>query len=75
MGTRNPNALVGGLSGIAGGQVVVNLAHIFGWDLSAGWAMTVAGVASYVVLFIGREGFAGVWNLLKHGTGGRADGP
>lgn len=70
MAIQNPNALVGGVGGIGGGELVVNLARLFGWDISTGWALAVAGIASYVVLFIGREGFAGVWSLLKYGTGG-----
>lgn len=71
MTTKNPNALIGGLSGIGGGQIVVNLAKLFGWNISTGWAITVAGIASYVVLFVGKSGFAGVWRLLKYGTDGK----
>lgn len=65
---KNPNALVGGVAGIGGGQIVVNLASACGWDISTGWALTIAGAATYVVLFVGKNGLVGVWNLLKFGT-------
>lgn len=69
--TKNPNALVGGLAGLGGGQFVVNVAQWLGWHISTGWGLTIAGGATYVVLFVGRSGFKGVWNLLKYGTDGK----
>ena len=71
MTVKNPNALVGGASALGGGEIVVNLARLFGWDISTGWALAIAGAASYVVLFIGRNGLVGCWNVVKFGTGGR----
>lgn len=65
----NPNALIGGpVAGLGGGQIVINIAKAFGWDVSAGWALTVAAAATYAVLFIGREGLSGVWGVLMHGN-------
>lgn len=65
----NPNALVGGpISTLGGGELVINIAKAFGQNISAGWALTIAGAVTYAVLFVGREGLAGVWNLVKHGT-------
>lgn len=66
---KNPNALVGAVSGIGGGQIVINLARLFGWNVSTGWALTIAGAATYVVLFVGRNGLVGVWHVLKFGAG------
>lgn len=71
MNLKNPNALVGGASGLIGAQLVLNIAKQFGWDVSPGWAVTIAAGASYVILFIGRNGLAGVWSLLKFGSGGK----
>lgn len=71
MTIKNPNALVGGIAGIGGGQVVVNIADAFGWNISTGWALTIAGAATYVVLFIGRNGLVGCWDVLKFGTDGK----
>lgn len=70
MEIKNPNALVGGIAGIGGGQAVVNVASAFGWDISTGWALTIAGAATYVALFIGRNGLVGCWRAVKFGTGG-----
>lgn len=70
MTVKNPNALAGGAAGLIGAQLVLNLAKLLGWDISPGWAVTIAAGASYVVLYVGRNGLAGVWGLLKFGTGG-----
>jgi hypothetical protein len=71
MSTGNPNAIIGGGSALVGGQIVLNVAKALGYDLSAGWALTTGAALTSVVLFVGRNGFAGVWNLLKFGTGGK----
>lgn len=63
----NPNAATSLASTIGGGQAIVNIAQAFGWHVSTGWGITIAGAASYVVLFVGREGLAGVWHGLMHG--------
>lgn len=70
----HPNAFVGGLSGVGGGELVLTLSHQLGWDISAGWAVAIAGGLSYLLLYIGKNGFAGAWAVVKHGTGGRSDG-
>lgn len=69
MTMSNPNALVGGGSALVGGQIVLNAAKWLGYDLSPGWALTLGAGLTAVVLFIGRNGFAGVWNGLMHGFG------
>lgn len=69
MSFKNPNAFVGGGSALIGGQIVLNVAKALGYDLSSGWALTLGAALTSAVLFIGRNGFAGVWNGLKHGFG------
>lgn len=70
----NPNALVGLGGGVGGAQIVLNLARIWGWHISPGWATGIAGAATYVVLYIGREGLAGVWHGLMHGFNNQPKG-
>lgn len=70
MNLKNPNALVGSGSGFIGGELIVNIAKQFGWDISLGWGLGIASVCTGVVLFIGKNGFVGLWNLLKFGSGG-----
>jgi hypothetical protein len=69
MNLRNPNALVGGGSALIGGQIVLNVAKALGYDLSPGWSLGLGAALTSAVLFVGREGFAGVWEGLKHGFG------
>lgn len=64
----NPNAAVGTVSTIGGGEIVVNIAKLFGWSISTGWGIAIAGALSGLVLFIGREGVVGVWNTVVHGS-------
>lgn len=70
MSLKNPNALVGSVSAFGGGEAVVNVARLFGWDLSTGWGLGIAAAATYTVLFVGKNGFVGVWRVLKFGTNG-----
>lgn len=66
---KHPNAVVGGASGLSGGAIVVyllGLAHVHPSLYVAGAIFTVA---SSLALFIGRNGLAGVWRLVKSGTG------
>lgn len=70
MGLKNPNAIVGGGSALIVGQIVLNVAKALGWDLSSGWALTLGAGITSAVLFVGKNGFVGVWHLLKFGTGG-----
>lgn len=65
----NPNALIALLGGAGGGQVVLTVANQFGWHISAGWASIAAGAVSYLLLYIGKDGFAGIWGGLSHGFG------
>lgn len=64
----NPNAAVAGTTSAAGVFVVWLLGNVFHVDLSAELGATIAGVASAVVLFVGREGIGGVWNTVLHGS-------
>lgn len=75
MTVKNPNALVGLGGGLGGAQIVINIGKAFGWSVSTGWATLIAAGASYIVLFIGREGFDGVKNVLMHGTKGTTAPP
>jgi hypothetical protein len=69
MAVPHPNATVGLASGIGGGQIVVNVAEALGYNISTGWGITIAGALSGIVLFIGRHGILGAWNVIKHGGG------
>jgi len=64
----HPNATVaGGTSGA--GVALVWLLGYLGVHISAEVAVVIAGALTTLVLFVGRNGLAGVWNLVKHGTG------
>lgn len=71
----HPNATTSLVSGIGGGEAVVNIANQFGWHITTGWGITIAGLVSGAVLFVGRNGFAGVWGILKHGTASKGLAP
>lgn len=64
----HPNATVGGLGGGLGAEAVINISRVFGWNISAGWAVWVAAAATGVVLFIGKNGLAGAWGRIMHGN-------
>lgn len=65
---NNPNATVAaGGSGLS--VLVVWLAgNVFHWTLSAEDGAIVAGAVASAVLFVGRNGLAGIWNRLMHGN-------
>lgn len=67
---KHPNAVVGGASGLSGGAIVVYLLGLFHVHPSLYVAGIIFTAASSVALFVGRNGLAGVWNFLKHGTSG-----
>lgn len=64
----HPNATVGTISGIGGGELVVNVAKAFGYNISTGWGIAIAGAVTGVVLFVGRNGVVGVWQRILHGS-------
>lgn len=68
---KHPNAVVALLSGSGLGSAVAYLlddvAHL---HVSPTACTAIGGVFAAVALFIGRNGFAGVWSLAKHGTTG-----
>lgn len=64
----HPNAIVGTVSGIGGGEIVVNVAHALGYSISTGWGITIAGAVTGLVLFIGKHGLAGIKARVLHGT-------
>lgn len=62
----HPNAAVaGGTTGV--GLLIIWLLGLLGVTLSAEAGAAIAGAATTVVLFIGRNGIAGAWRLLLHG--------
>ena len=65
---KHPNATVGAVSGVGGGQIVVNIAKALGYTISTGWGITIAGGLTAVALFIGRNGIKGVWRKLMNGS-------
>jgi len=66
----HPNATVGTISGIGGGEIVVNVAQALGYHISTGWGITIAGALTGLVLFVGRNGVKGVWSFFVHGSKG-----
>jgi hypothetical protein len=66
--SANPNAVIGGGSGIAGGLLIVQVFNWFGYDLDAGTGAVIAGVVSLVVLFIGRNGIRGAIRKIWKGA-------
>ena len=66
---HHPNAVVGGLAGSAGGAALIEILDLFGVHVTGGTAVWLAGGLTALALLIGRRGFAGVWQTLKHGTG------
>lgn len=67
---KHPNAIVGGAGGVALGPAIVELLGLFGVEISGTLGAVVGGVAGGLVLLVGREGFVGVWRLLKYGAAG-----
>ena len=72
----NPNAAVAGGTSSLAVAVVWFLGNV--WPhvaLSAELGAVIAGGISTVLLFVGRNGAAGVWNLIKHGSRASKDTP
>lgn len=66
---KNPNAVIGGGSGLGGGSLVVYLLSIVHVSVSAYAGIAIASAVTGVVLWFGREGgLAGIWNKIVHGT-------
>ena len=66
----NPNAAASGGTGLVAVGIVWFLGNV--WPhaaISAELAAGIATAASTVVLFFGRNGLAGVWAKIKHGSG------
>lgn len=64
---QHPNATTAAGTGGLAVFVVWLLGH-FHVALSAEDGAIVAGVVATVVLFVGRNGLVGLWNLIKHGN-------
>ena len=65
---KHPNAAVAGGTSSVGVALVWFLGNV--WPkapISAELGATIAGVASTVLLFVGRNGIVGVWEAIKHG--------
>ena len=67
----NPNAIVGAGAAGVGGQIVLEVTSWFGWTVSTGLAIWIAAGIAGVVLFIGRDGLVGVWELVRYGSNGK----
>ena len=66
---KNPNAVIGGGSGLGGGSIVVYLLSLSHVSISAYAGVAIAGAITGAVLWVGREGgLAGIWNKIVHGT-------
>jgi hypothetical protein len=66
---KNPNAVIGGGSGLGGGTLVVYLLSIAHVSVSAYAGIAIASGVTGVVLWFGREGgLDGIWNKIIHGT-------
>jgi len=66
----NPNAAVAGGTSSLAVALVWFLGNV--WPhvaLSAELGAVIAGGVSTVLLFIGRNGLAGLWEKIKHGSG------
>lgn len=68
---KNPNALVGAGAAGVGGQIVLEVTSWFHWTISTGLAIWIAAGIAGVVLFVGRDGLAGVWERVRYGTSGK----
>ena len=69
MANTNPNATVAGGTSAVGVAVVWFLGNI--WpkvSISAELGAAIAGGASTILLYIGREGVAGLWRRIIHGN-------
>lgn len=66
---KNPNAVIGGSSGVGGGVVVVYALTLVGIDVDPMVGAAIAGVISAVVLYVGREGVRGLFRLVWRGRG------
>lgn len=64
----HPNATVAASTGGTSVLVVWLATNVFHWSLSAEDGAVIAGGVASIVLFVGRHGLAGVWNIVKHGN-------
>lgn len=64
----NPNAAVGGGSAVGGGAIIIYILGLFHIHVDNYAAVAIAAAVSGVVLFIGREGLAGLVNTILHGN-------
>lgn len=65
---KNPNAVIGGGSGLGGGAIVVYVLSLFHVHVDTYAAGAIFVAVSAVVLFIGREGLAGLAETILHGN-------
>lgn len=65
----HPNAIVGGVGGIGGGAAVVEILDLAGVHVSSTLAAVIAGASASLLLFVGRNGLAGLGRALWRGTG------
>lgn len=66
---RNPNATVGGGTGLAGGELVVQLLDYAGVHASTPIGVAIAASLCWLGLMIGKGGLKGLAGLIWHGSG------
>jgi hypothetical protein len=70
--TNNPNATTALVTGSGLGAIVIWIAQSAGASIPPEIAAVAAGAIASTGLFIGRNGFYGIVNLLKFGSKGRS---
>lgn len=66
---ENPNAVVGGTSGVGGGAAVIYLLSLVGITVSGYGAVLIAGAITTVFLFVGKHGIRGFLRMIWRGSG------
>lgn len=76
---KHPNAVVGGATGLTGGELIVELLQQHGVSLSPGWNVAIAAAFTFVALTLGKagaivmkSGLVGLWHVIVHGEGPKA---
>lgn len=62
---KHPNAIVGGLSGLSGGAIVIYVLGLVGVHPSLYEAGIIFTLISSAALFVGRNGAVGTWKFVR----------
>lgn len=65
---ENPQALVALGSGSGGGELVIAVLHHWGYDISTGWGLLIAGGVASATFYLWDKGLGGVWDRILHGN-------